>query len=130
MDAPTITLGGIEATLTEPSPILVYALAGASPGSMDAETLEQRLALGCAALHGCWPKGVTWPTRPPPRPWRIGRPVMEYGAEVFDALVRSGLDVPALADAGMQARLWGITTVATEEQMAEVEGNSEAPTGA
>lgn len=132
MDAPTITLGGHTATLIEPSPLAALALAR---DEKQAETDDPAVtvSLMAAALAITWPQSVTWPSRPRPRPWRAGVPVVVYGAEVYDAIraaTKSTVPFRDLMAAMRQAYTWALSHLLTESEVQAAEDFSEAPEGA
>lgn len=122
MDAPTVTLGKHTATLVAPSPMAALAI-NRTREELEAADVSLYWSLCAAALYLCWPEDVTWPTRPRPRPWKIGARIEDYGAGVFNALcTRDGLPMDVLFTEGPKAFAWAVGHCLTA---AEVEAASD-----
>lgn len=126
MEAPVVKLGALEVTLARPSALAALAL------GRDAKTVEGSdgsllLALGAAALACCWPAGTAWPARIPPRPWRAGQRMEDYGQAVFEALADAGVDIVEIIRAGGDAYSWAMASRLTQKRVDEAASFSEAP---
>ncbi len=128
MDAPTVKIGKIEATLVAPPPLTVIALSRTEE-EFAAMPTPAKIALGAAALAECWPQNVTWPGRPRIRKWKPLRAIEDHGADAYNSLVGNGVAFSEVMGAGPVALGWALSTAITEDEVAAAEGNSEAPTG-
>jgi hypothetical protein len=126
MDAPTITLGEHTAQLQPPGALAALALSRDQAVLADDAVV---VALGAAALFICWPADTAWPSRPRPRAWRVGQKMEALGHQVFDALVASGVSIPAAIEAGAAAYGWALQGLLSEEEVQAAENFSEAPAG-
>jgi hypothetical protein len=155
MSAPTIaTLGKFPATLVRPRSIAAYAVqsrpaitnmlamfekhgpkdddpedAEVHPKLLDALKSMDGVASRCAALALCWPDAVKWPGKRRPRPWKMAQPIEEWGAEVFDDLIESGIEFGDVTAASMTAYWWLASTTIRQADMDGARDFSEAPTG-
>lgn len=128
MDAPTLTLGGIGATLGRCSPLSAAALARTQEQA-EAGGSGLILALGASALVECWPMDVAWPYQPRPRKWRPGERIEQAGHDVFDRL--ADLDgIKATCEACSKAYAWSLSSLMSKEEMDAARDFSEAPSGA
>lgn len=85
---PTVTLGArVDIPLARPRPIEQQALY--LPPDFSTAI---GVAHGIAALRMCWPPDVAWPILQRPPSWRLRDRIEEYGAAIYDALVRAGVD--------------------------------------
>jgi len=127
MEAPTVTIGKITATLIRPSPLAALACARST---VQAESMQfaEALALGAGALACCWPPDVAWPVRQRPRPWKASQSMVDYGHGVFDALAEV-VDLGELLRAGGTAAQWAGSSLLREREVVEAAGFSEAPRG-
>jgi hypothetical protein len=131
MDAPTITIGAITTTLIEPSPLAVMALIR-QPQELEVMGLGGVLALSAAALAVSWPRGVAWPTRSPPRPWRPGTRIEDYGHSIYDDLRAGTKGMVPMRDlhaALVAAKEWCESTLLTEAEVQAAQDFSEPPAG-
>ena len=99
MTTPTVTIGPrVDVPLVQPRPIETQALhlPAGSP-------MVQWVAHCAAALRMCWPDGAAWPLLARPPRWTLSRPVADFGAEVYDALIRGGVDEAEVIAAGSTA---------------------------
>lgn len=126
---PTVTIGRHTATLTRCSDLLAVTVAR-TPEEIDAMEPGQVLALGAAALAGCWPDSVTWPARLRPRPWDPSKRADRYGQEVFDGLCSAGHPTVHVILACQAALGWAWSLIVSEQQVEEAVGNSSARGGA
>jgi hypothetical protein len=127
MDAPTIKIGSVTATL-RPVGITAAVSLAVPPDDPRADDPGFTLALGAAALRAAWPDGVAWPARKRPRPMRLGSDVATYGAEILDALYpESGLTLAALAALLHEARAWAVSSGLSEAEVAAAADFSDAP---
>jgi len=135
MDAPTVTIGKVTATLVKPRATLVLALTR-SEEDVEGATQEVATLIGCAALAACWPTDTAWPVNARPARWVPGQPVETYGALVFDDLVEFGipmLDLLGSADGDGPltiAHRWALFSRLKSDEVRAVEDFSEAPPGA
>lgn len=87
------------------------------------------LALQCAALGLCWPPGLKWPTTIPPRPYRLGESLQEWGEAIAEAMLVEGLDIgDAVSPAGALAVELCRSKIPKKVVVDAAVGNSEAPT--
>lgn len=135
MDAPHVTLrANCSATLERPSTLATIAL------SREREALRANgntllIALGAAALYLSWPINRAWPTRPRPRPWRVGQDIESWGHGLFDQLADAGVSLGAgddgdgLIHACGVAYDWAARSLLREGEVEAAANFSEAPTG-
>lgn len=126
---PTVTIGRHTATLTRCSDLLAVTVARTTE-EIEAMEPGQVLALGAAALAGCWPDGVTWPARLRPRPWDPSKRSDRYGQEVFDGLCSAGHPTVHVIHACQVALRWAWSLMVSEQQVEDAVGNSSARGGA
>ena len=127
MDAPTIKIGHVEATLARVgiSTTLALHIDSDDPRAAD---VGVRMALGAAALRMCWPEDVAWPARRRPRPLDPGGAVIAYGQKVLDDLYpASGMKLGDLAGELQKAREWVQTAGLSEADVQAARDFSEAP---
>jgi hypothetical protein len=130
MDAPTIKIGAVEATL-RPVGITAAVSLAVPPDDPRAADPGFSLAIGAAALRAAWPDEVAWPARKRPRPLKLGQDVGSYGAEVLDALYpESGLKLADLAAMLHTARAWAVSSGLSEAEVADAADFSDAPEAA
>ena len=60
-------------------------------------------ALQCACIGLCWPVGLKWPATIPPRPYRLGESLLEWGEAIAEGLTGAGLQVAVISEAGRAA---------------------------
>ena len=131
---PTVTLGGATVQLVSPSPMMALCLLLSEE--------DVRAGLGAivpksaGALRACWPTGtreavgVSWPGGPLPRLLAVGREdVYEWGAAIFDGLVRGGVDYAEVLLAGRTARELCGAALPSAAEVKAAEDFSEAPAG-
>ncbi len=154
MDAPTVTLGGVEATLAEPSPLFVIELASSGREYMTATPILEEdgtpalddngqprmrieveeppsasMAIWAACLAATWPELRAWPVHPRrPPTWMAGQRIATFGHPIYDALIRGGVEPAQVAVMGRQARTWCLSTFISASEVEEAEGFSAAPT--
>ncbi len=119
MDAPVVRLGKHEAKLVHPSPLMAVALLRTKE-EVQVMDAGEMWALGAAALYACWPKDVTWPVQPRPRPWTPAKKAVVYGHEIFDQLAAE-YNVRTLFPVLTAALTWASLSVVTEEEVAGAE---------
>ena len=124
MEAPTITLGAVTATLLPCSPFTALALIPA-----EGEGAEVGIAKACATIGLCWPTTGGWPAKTRPKPWVPGASLIIYGASVFDALSHAGHATSAILEAATKAYTWAVSALPSEQEVTAAEGFSGAPTG-
>jgi hypothetical protein len=123
MDAPTIDTLGVPVTLVKPRPSAILAFAATDRDDPESYCFRQ-----CAALGLCWPAVGAWPA--PKRPtWSPGRPIVDYGAAVFDALLEAGRTLPAVLAAAKLAYEWALSTLPKEQEIKAAADFSGAPAG-
>jgi hypothetical protein len=126
----TVTLGRFPATLAPPGVARAFELAAAfqrytGGGGRIGE--GYLLALQGAALALCWPPGVTWPAPIPPRPFRLGDGLAEWGEGAIEGLLAAGLDLEAVSAAGAQALDLALSRIPRRAEVDAARGNSSAP---
>lgn len=122
MDAPSVTLGDVSATLEKPGALAALTL------SRDEARLNGDgivIALGAAALVLCWPASVRWPARPRPRSWRPGESLEALGHSAFDALIAAGVPLADTIAACSTAYTYALSALLTEREVAEAVNFSE-----
>lgn len=119
-----LKLGNWEESLVRPRPHQITAcLVG------EKDDGEVNLAKQCAALGLCWPTVGGWPAKTRPEPWRIGRPIVDYGIAVFDVLVDAGLAPSEVWRAASEAYNWATGLLPAESEVQAAADFSGAPTG-
>jgi len=127
MDAPTVTIGAVEATLERGTMLAAISL-NIDPDGPHARDSAVALAMGAAALRICWPESVAWPTRKRPRAWQLGASMMDYGAPIFEDLYAGvDMDFAALIQGLTTAREWAAASVVRESEVKAAEDFSDAP---
>lgn len=124
--APHLTLGSdCSATLEKPRAFVSMALAR----NQDQLTRDPSVAVGiiCAALRLTWPRTRKFPGLPV-REWRLGDPLVDYGAEVFDALFQAGIPAADIMDAATTAYRFALERL-SEQEVVAAEDFSERPAG-
>lgn len=119
---------GREVELVEP-PSLFAMSVGRTREEAEVEGHPGALARGAAALRACWPSNAAWPCRETPRPWRIGQDVVQYGAEIWEALRRETkgrVSVGVLRDACLSAYNYAAGHAYTEAEVSELSRFSDA----
>lgn len=119
---PLVRLGALTVQLVDPPSLLALSL-GRTKEEVDAGGLAVTLALGAAALRGCWPESVSWPVKPRPRPWAIGQRPAVYGSEVWEALragTKGRVPFPELQAACIAAHNYAVGSALTEQEVATI----------
>jgi len=122
-EAPHITLSDdCSATLVKPRPFVAMALA---KNRAQLQT-DNSVAMGvtCAALRLTWPPTRKFPGIPG-RPWKLGDSLVEFGAEVFDALFDAGIPVADILEKAGDAYTFALQRLG-ENEVAAAEDFSEA----
>lgn len=122
MDAPTITLNGHTVTLERPRATAVLAMDRDINGTADGLWV----GILTAALLECWPAKSKWPGVIRPQAWRVGRPIEDHGARVFDMLIEDGCDLGEVLASGKVAFEYAKACIFQVAEVRAAEGNSEA----
>jgi len=124
--APRLTLGSdCSATLEKPRAFVAMALAR----GREQLTRDPSVTIGitCAALRLTWPTTRKFPGLPV-RPWKLGDPLVDYGAEVFDALFQADIPVDAILEAAARAYQFALERL-SEQEVVSAENFSDRPAG-
>ena len=86
------------------------------------------LTVEMGALGLCWPEGLKWPATIPPRPFKMGSSLLEWGEAVLENLVAAGFDpIDVLHPAGDLAVVVCQSRIPRKAAVDAAVGNSEAP---
>ena len=131
-EAPTITLGTREEVLVKPSGMTKQGLRAHLSRMEDNPALLT--AVAAAALALCWPTGRRWVGSVQPKPWRVIKPIEEYGAAILNDLDElyggTSAGITELQTALMVAFSWAVNQGIIEREVAAAEDFSEPPEGA